>query len=198
MLPNRKSIRLSGYDYSQSGMYFITICSYRKLPIFGNSINDTVLLSEIGSIINKEWQKTAAMRKNVELDDYVIMPNHLHGIICLSDSRGTVHRAPTTEQFGKPTTNSIPTIVRSFKATTTKQINILRNSPRSKVWQRGYYEHVIRNENALEQIREYILTNPENWSRDIDNPDQSGVDVLDAWLNQYNIAKPIDKRYKMQ
>lgn len=175
MLPNRKSIRLSGYDYSQSGMYFITICSYRKLPIFGNSINDTV-----------------------ELDDYVIMPNHLHGIICLSDSRGTVHRAPTTEQFGKPTTNSIPTIVRSFKATTTKQINILRNSPRSKVWQRGYYEHVIRNENALEQIREFILTNPENWSRDIDNPDQSGVDVLDAWLNQYNIAKPIDKRYKMQ
>ena len=194
MLPSRKSIRLSGYDYSQSGMYFITICSHGKLPIFGNIIAKILLLSEIGKIVNKEWQKTATIRRNIELDDYVIMPNHLHGIITIINDkgRGTVHRAPTHEIFGKPTTNSIPTIIRSFKATTTKQINILRNSPGSKVWQRGYYEHVIRNEEALERIRDYIVTNPENWSSDIDNPDQSGKDFFKAWLDQYNIAKPID------
>jgi len=197
MLPSRKSIRLSGYDYSQSGMYFITICSHGKLPIFGNIIAKILLLSEIGKIVNKEWQKTATIRRNIELDDYVIMPNHLHGIITIINDkgRGTVHRAPTHEIFGKPTTNSIPTIIRSFKATTTKQINILRNSPGSKVWQRGYYEHVIRNEEALERIRDYIVTNPENWSRDIDNPDQSGKDFFKAWLDQYIIAKPIDNPY---
>ena len=97
MLPSRKSIRLSGYDYSQSGMYFITICSHGKLAIFGNIIAKKLLLSEIGKIVNNEWQKTATIRRNIELDDYVIMPNHLHGIITIinDNGRGTVHRAPT-------------------------------------------------------------------------------------------------------
>ncbi len=183
MLPSRKSIRLSGYDYSQSGMYFITICSHGKLPIFGNIIAKTILLSEIGKIVNKEWQKTATIRRNIELDDYVIMPNHFHGIICISDSTGTARRARTTEKYGKPVQGSIPTIIRSFKSAVTRSAHELGLFINSPIWHRNYYEHVIR---------DYIVTNPGNWGSDTDNPDQSGKDFFKAWLDQYNIAKPID------
>jgi len=115
------------------------------------------------------------------------MPNHLHGIIVINNdnrysrdrtcnSRGTERRAPTAtvttenfpiiEQFGKPTPNTIPTIIRSYKATVTKQINILRNTPSESVWQRNYYEHIIRNEESYNLIREYIMNNPYNWEED--------------------------------
>lgn len=127
-----------------------------------------------GEIVKIEWLKTFEMRKNLALDEYMIMPNHFHGIIIItdneSDGRGTLQRAPTFEQFGKPVSNSIPTIIRLFKSTTTKQINELRNTPGTKIWQRNYYEHIIRNENELNKIREYIQNNQLNWQEDRENP----------------------------
>jgi len=115
------------------------------------------------------------MRGNVELDEYIIMPNHLNGILVIVDDggRGTVHRAPTTtpkyESFGKPVSGSIPTIIRGFKSTITKQINELRNTPGAPLWQRNYYEHIVRNEKSLNRIRQYIINNPANWENDIEN-----------------------------
>ena len=115
--------------------------------------------------IHDEWLKTAELRENVELDASMIMPNHFHGIIVVTNGRGTARRAPT-ERFGRPVANSIPTIVRAFKSACTKRINEIRNTPGAPVWQRNYYEHVIRNDEELYAIRQYILANPANWTTD--------------------------------
>jgi REP element-mobilizing transposase RayT len=122
-------------------------------------------------VVEEEWLKTAEIRKNVELDVFVVMPNHFHGILVIVDKcRGTVHRAPTLEQFAKPTSGSLPTIVRYFKSAVTRRINELRGAPNMPVWQRNYYEHVIRNENDLDEIREYIVNNTLKWDLDSENP----------------------------
>ena len=175
---NRKSIRLKRYDYSQSGWYFITICTQNRKPIFGDIIDEEMALTEFGIIVKSEWEKTADIRNNINIDEFIIMPNHLHGIIGIIDDeydlskgtkevrassysgKGTMHRAPTTEQFGKPTSNSIPTIIRGFKSSVTKRINQIRNTPGAPVWQRNYYERIIGYESELNRIRKYIIENP--------------------------------------
>lgn len=176
---HRKSIRLKGYDYSQEGAYFITICTYNRECILGNVVNGKMQLNKYGEIVETEWLRTAKMRDNVELDVYIIMPNHLHGILFIVDKcRGTMHRAPTTnhipkyESFGKPVSGSIPTIIRGFKSAVTKQINEIRHIADVPVWQRNYYEHIIRYEEELNKIREYIINNPLKWELDIENPDR--------------------------
>jgi putative transposase len=177
---HRRSIRLKGYDYSQNGAYFITLCTQDRKSIFGNIVNGEMQLSPFGIIARDEWLKTSEMRKNIEMDEFVVMPNHFHGIIVIDDllgtgtedlGTGTVHRAPTIEQFGKPTSNTIPTIIRGYKSAVTKKINTFQinagayNMP-ERIWQKNYYEHVIRNEASLGRIREYILSNPLNWKQD--------------------------------
>lgn len=172
----RRSIRLKGYDYSQPGAYFITICTHERISLFGETKNGFMELNELGEVIRTEWLKTATIRPNFTLDEWIIMPNHLHGIIVINNGRGTLPRAPGTQQrapterFGKPVSNSIPTIIRSFKSSSTKRINEERNLPFAPVWQRNYYEHVIRNENSLCRIREYIINNPSRWQYDSENP----------------------------
>lgn len=129
-----------------------------------------VVLSQFGDIVKTEWLKTFDIRKSLELDEYIIMPNYFHGIITIIDcSRGTLQRAPTFEQFGNPVSNSIPTLIRSFKSTTTKQINELRQTLRMPVWQRSYYEHIIRNEDDMSCIRECIISNRTQWEEDENN-----------------------------
>jgi len=164
---HRRSIRIKDYDYSREGLYFITICTFNHKCLFGYIDNDEMILNEFGKITCHEWLQTGEIRKNVVLQEFVIMPNHMHGILEINDSirRGTMHRAPT-ERFGKPTSNTIPTIVRGFKSTVTKQINNIRNTPGQSVWQRSYYEHIIRNEKSYNQISEYIRYNPEKWLKD--------------------------------
>jgi putative transposase len=102
---------------------------------------------------------------NVDPNQCTIMPNHFLGIVVITDGRGTARRAPT-EQFGKPIAHSIPTIIRAFKSASTKRINEIRSTPGAPVWQRNYYEHVIRIDQELNAIRQYILANPANWTSD--------------------------------
>jgi putative transposase len=190
---NRRSIRLPGYDYSRLGYYFVTMCIHdRKQKLFGDVVDNRVELNDFGCIVRNEMLKTEQMRANIKIDQFTIMPNHVHVIINIhGHCRGTLQRAPTeqtgwhcrgivgskqrapteskTERFGKPTSNSIPTIIRLIKSTITKQINLLRNSPSMPVWQRNYYEHVIRDENSLYFIRKYIQENPANWTLDHEN-----------------------------
>ncbi len=169
---HRRSIRLKGYDYSQPGLYFITICVHNREHLFGEIVGGKMGMNDAGKIAEQEWLKTAEMRENVELLEYVIMPNHMHGIILLNDRRGTTrcrgttHRAPTIEQFGKPTSNTIPTIVRGYKSAVTKKINMLRNMPGVPVWQRNYYEHIIRDQKSYYHIAKYIRNNPLKWRDD--------------------------------
>ncbi len=170
---HRRSIRLKGYDYSQAGAYFVTICTQNRACLFGEVVDGQMRVNELGEIVREEWLRTGQIRPNVELDAFVVMPNHIHGIIVLRgyDRRGTLQRAPTTvERFGKPTSNTIPTIVRLFKSATTKRINHLRGTPGARVWQRNYYERIIRNDDELRRIREYIANNPLQWALDRDNP----------------------------
>ncbi len=169
---HRRSIRLKEYDYSRAGAYFITICTYNKEYILGNIIHGEMISNEYGMIVENEWVKTAEIRTNVILDKYVVMPNHIHGIIIiLDDGRDTEHRVPTFEQFGKPTSNSLPTILRSYKAVTTKRINEIRKSYGKTVWQPRFYDHIIRDKNELDKIGQYIINNPLQWEFDKENPD---------------------------
>ena len=165
---NRKSLRLKNYNYSLPGAYFVTICTYHKKGILSDIINNEIELNQFGKIIENEWMKTAQIRNNVELDEYIIMPNHFHGILFIK-SRGVLQYAPTTNKFHSPSQN-IGSIIRGFKSATTKRINQLRNMPENPVWQRNYYEHVIRSENELNCIREYIKNNPLRWQYDKENP----------------------------
>jgi putative transposase len=166
--PRRKQIRLKGYDYASEGAYFVTIVTEDRLPLFGEIVEGEMRLNELGKIVRDEWLKTAVLRENVELceDEFVVMPNHFHGIIHLFGCRGTARRAPTVEQFGKPVLGSIPTIIRAFKSATTRGINLYRNSPGEAVWQRNYYEHIIGTDREFEQIAKYISDNPRNWMTD--------------------------------
>jgi len=173
---------LKGYDYAQPGFYFVTICTWRQTSLFGEIVDGEMRLNEYGDIVYQEWLQAAVLRPSVELDSFVVMPNHLHGIVILQDKcRGTLQRAPTIEQFGKPTSNSIPTIVRLFKSVTTTRINAARKTPGTAVWQRNYYEHVIRDEDELNRIRRYIEDNPLKWEMDGENPAARDTTGKEAW-----------------
>ncbi len=172
-LHHRRSIRLKGYDYSSEGMYFITICLNNRQHLFGEIVKQNGIqkmqLNEMGMIAHNEWLRTSQMRPNIELDEFVIMPDHLHGIIVINprDDMTYINRASTVEQFGKPTSNTIPTIIRGYKSSVTKQINILRNTPSVPVWQRNYYEHIIRDKKSYYNIVNYIANNPINWNNKV-------------------------------
>jgi REP element-mobilizing transposase RayT len=178
----RRTIRLRDYDYSSTGIYFVTICTHGRACLFGEVIDGRVRLSEIGEIVREEWEKTAVVRSNLLLDEFVVMPNHFHAIIII-DNVGATHRValddPATENRAThrvaPTspgliTRSLGAIVGQFKSAVTKQINLLRNTPGVPVWQRNYYERVIRDDRELAAIREYIAANPAWWSDDENHP----------------------------
>ena len=198
LYPNRRSIRLPYYDYSNPGMYFVTICSFGRECLFGNIINGQMQLNNTGEILQKIWHELPERFPNIELDQWVIMPNHVHGIIHILDNpvRGAGSPRPCGPGpcgFHRPCTdklkNSIPLDIQTtagagtaplrvtlgqmiayFKYKSTKRINLLRQTPAVPVWHRNYYEHVIRNEKSLNEIREYILNNTMNWTMDENHP----------------------------
>jgi len=175
---HRKSIRIPGYDYSQAGWYFVTVCAFQRQCLFGEIKNGEMKMNDFGRMVEKEWLRTAALRNNVLLDEYIVMPDHFHGIINIfydgrdmlnSGAPGDVgaygHTPLHNPSFRSPTRN-LGAIIRGFKSTTTKHINETRQSPGSSVWQRNYYEHIIRDEIELNQIRQYIRDNPLKWEND--------------------------------
>ncbi|MDD5230498.1 MAG: transposase [Candidatus Marinimicrobia bacterium] len=171
----RRSIRLKGYDYLQSGAYFVTICAHNRECLFGDVTGGEMRCNEYGEIVRQEWFKTAEIRPYVRLDEteFVVMPNHVHGIIWITDDDvgARRRRVPTIEQFGKPVCDSIPTIIRAFKSIVTRRINQIRDTPGALAWQSNYYEHIIRNEESVNRIRQYIADNPRHWAFDRENPD---------------------------
>jgi putative transposase len=170
---------MPGFDYSHPGIYFVTVCLEAPYQIlFGAVENGEIWLNEYGIIVRNEWTKTENIRSNVMLDEFVIMPNHVHGIIRLVEItvEGTARRAPTikttefqSEKFSNPTVGTIPTIVRSFKSAVTKQINTIRNANRLPLWQRNYFERVLRDEESVARVQRYIRENPLQWTSDNEN-----------------------------
>ena len=187
MTTRLRSIRLKGHDYARSGAYFVTICTRNRQTLFGEIVSDKMRASAFGDIVQAYWYEISEHFPHVEVDTFVIMPNHIHGILVFL-TVGARHAVPLQdtrwdEQFGKPIPGSLPTIMRSFKSVCTRKINIMRDSPGEKVWQRNYYEHIIRTETSLNEIRRYIQDNPARWHLDRYNPEAGGVDPLahDVW-----------------
>jgi REP element-mobilizing transposase RayT len=162
---HRRSIRLQEYDYSQDGAYFVTICTSDRACIFGEVIDGTMYLNDAGRIVRAAWDETPDHHPWALLDAFVLMPNHVHGIIVLDgDSLRAGHRpAPTVKR------SSLPDIIRAFKSFSAHKVNAARHTPGVPMWQRGYYEHIIRNEQTLNAMRQYIAHNPANWPADTEN-----------------------------
>jgi putative transposase len=162
-LHHRHSIRLKGFNYSDTGYYFVTICTHDRECLFGEIKNGEMIFNDYGKIIENVWY-SLPKHHNVKLDEFQIMPNHIHFILIIPLGRGIARNAPT---FKNVTTGSLPCIVRSFKSEITKQIHQLGYNRR--VWQRNYYEHIIRNEREYWEIKKYIKNNPKNWENDRNN-----------------------------
>ncbi len=170
-LPKRKKIRLKGYDYSQNGAYFITICTENRANLFGEIKNGVMLCSECGKIAFEEIANTNKLRGNngIQIQKYIIMPNHIHMIIEIVGSRRAVTENPQPAEFAKPTKQSISTIIRAYKSTVTKRLHELdgHGTPCPyKIWQSRFYDHIIRDEQEYHNIWNYIDTNPLKWEQD--------------------------------
>jgi len=212
---HRRSIRLQDYDYSSEGAYFVTMCTQNRECLFGEIVNGQMILNEHGKIVEQCWNDLPNHYDNIELDAYVIMPDHFHGIIFIvsvnsvnavdsvgsvnsvdsvnsvnsvdsvnsvnsvdsvnsidsvdSVSVGAIHELPRQQQQQQQQQRRkmlLPKIVGRFKMNSAKQINQMRNTPGISVWQRNYYEHIIRDEKSLENIRNYIINNPLQWYYD--------------------------------
>jgi REP element-mobilizing transposase RayT len=182
--PRRHSIRLPGYDYARPGAYFVTTCTHGGESVFGEIVEGEVLLNEAGRIVQEEWARSASIRREIALDEFVIMPNHVHGIVFIKQcdvgatgrrcrvvfpARSPLHRSPLRAgEVGRPGPGprSLASFVAGFKSAATKRINVLRRTPGLAVWQRNYYEHIIRDQDDLRRIRPYVTDNPLAWSMD--------------------------------
>jgi putative transposase len=191
----RRTIRVQGYDYTQAGAYFITLCTKNRKCLLGKVVNGMVQLNETGRLVESVWLKTATARPEIELDAYVVMPNHFHAIFFIHESpgvAGATHRvAPTKNRsavVGKPhraagpRSRSLGAVMAQFKSLVTKRLNATGQNTDSGVWQRNYYEHVIRDEDSLHRIRQYIATNAQRWDLDRENLQATEKDAFDDWL----------------
>jgi REP element-mobilizing transposase RayT len=164
----RKNSRLQGFDYAQEGAYFVTICTHNRICLLGEVIEKEMRLNAWGRVIQSVWLQTAKLRSYLSLDSYVIMPNHLHTVFFLQNHEWATQRvAPTMETSpGGPAPCSVGAIIGQFKSQATKRIKSSGRIPIEHLWQRNYYEHVVRDEDDLNRIRQYIEDNPANWLED--------------------------------
>lgn len=202
---HRRSIRVRGYDYTQAGAYSVTLCTYQRQCLFGEITNGTMHLNLSGQFVQACWNNLPNHFASVQLDAYVVMPNHIHGIIIIIEKNhdvdvGTVgakhlrgkfmyeaqecyaNASPCVDSslpefsgttFSTPKgtkSGSLGAILQNFKSVSTRKINRMDSTSGETIWQRNYHEHIIRDENSLHQIRQYITHNPKRWIEDPENP----------------------------
>ncbi len=176
---HRRSLRLSGFDYAQEGYYFVTIVVKDRECLLGEVTGEGMNLNGMGKMVAASWKWLGIQYPYVGLDEYIVMPNHLHGIIAIGGScksamashrRGDSRIAPTAPQVKEMKRKPLGRLVGAFKTVSTRQANLDRGTPGRPLWQRNYYEHVIRNEVSLSEIRQYIRDNPAEWALDCENP----------------------------
>ena len=181
---HRRSIRLQGYDYSQAGAYFVTICTQNRECLFGEIVDGEMRLNDVGKMIQAVWDEIPANYPGIDIDAFIVMPNHIHGIVVIVGAAPCGRPGTTTAPCGRPDEGhprggaptvgvglSLPDVVHRFKTMTTKRYadSVKQNGWPSfpgKLWQRNYWEHVVRNEPELNRIREYIHNNPAQWEMD--------------------------------
>lgn len=162
-LPKRRSLRLQGYDYRNSGVYFVTICTAEKRPLFGTVRQGAVHLNEIGQIADNCWKQIERVRSGIALDAYIVMPNHIHGILLFSEADAA---DCTPADARDSAAGSLGAIIGQYKSIVTKRSQFTRSPPARPIWQRNYYDHIIRSAASLEKIRQYIVENPARWLDD--------------------------------
>ncbi len=198
--PRRNSLRLTGYDYAQSAGYFVTVCTHDQRRHFGNTSGGQMELTPLGLLVDRTWRELPQWFPHVKLDCFVIMPNHVHGILLLLRETGTITEsglkrakhgfAPTagvvTHRGTQPA--SLSAIIQAFKSCITRECNRLcaRSEP---IWQRGFHDHIIRDEHGLHCIREYVVNNPAQWSIDIENSPRTAINPFYLWLEQQSLTK---------
>ena len=153
----RRQLRLPHYDYALAGAYFITVCTHNCACIPGQIRNDVMHMNMFGHIVESCWNLLPDFYPRVSLDEFIVMPNHIHGVLILNSTKN-------------PLAHTISHIVRAFKSMSARRLNESRGAMGVPVWQRSYYEHIVRSDDALTQIREYIVCNPAAWTRDRNNP----------------------------
>ena len=168
---HRRSIRLPDYDYGLPGTYFVTIISANRECLFSHAT--------FRSIAERCWLAVPPHFRDAALDAWVVMPNHFHGLVAIGSGLDTSYNHGSAAQSSHLQTRSLGTIIGNFKSVTARRINRVRRTPRGAVWQRNYYERIVRNERELQRIREYIAANPARWTLDRENPQRE--DLPDEW-----------------
>ena len=177
-IQTRKTIRLKGYDYTHAAAYFVTICTRHRECYFGDIINGEMKLSVMGRIADQCWNDILNHFTNVQLDEYRVMPNHVHGIIMITNAEAndqpvgarhvvSLHNDEPIRKFGPLPPKSLHTIVGSYKSAVTK---LIHRSGHPFAWQSRFHEHIIRNQKELDRIRQYIYDNAAKWDLDKENP----------------------------
>jgi len=160
--PRRRTVRLTAYDYATPAAYFVTICTHQRALLFERPDHAAAVLAA--------WEDLPRHYAHASLDQFVVMPNHVHGIVLLADSDALRAGFKPTRQAESAPHHGLPEVVRAFKTFSARSVNRLRDRAGQPVWQRGYYEHVIRGERSLARIREYIAVNPGRWDSDGEGP----------------------------
>ena len=185
-LPQRKSIRLQGFDYAQAGAYFVTICTQGKRCLLSSIVGKSVELTLAGEIVRAVWNSLPERFPRLVLDEFVIMPNHLHGVLGLIGAglappavnpgkTVSMMEADAPKKPAAPKKYSLPDVMGAFKSISTIQVNKRLQRKGIPLWQRSYYEHIIRKGEDLRKIQQYILENPLNWALDTENPHRNSA-----------------------
>jgi REP element-mobilizing transposase RayT len=194
----RKPLRLPGYDYSQAAGYFVTLCAHERSHLFGVSRDGQIVLSELGRLADSAWRRILDWSPFVSLDCYVVMPNHLHGILLLlpDTGSGSAQLAAKRAKHGfaptqaaahaarGATAKSLSAVIQAYKSSVAREWNRMRGSKQA-AWQRGFYDHVIRDEHALQCIREYVAWNPAQWALGKENCARTALNPFYAWLETH-------------
>ncbi len=166
----RQSLRLANHSYADGGAYFVTLCAHKGQILFGEILQHSLKHNAWGESITREWVSSAIIRPGILLDAYVVMPNHFHGIVILPAHSQNIVGARSSAPLTRAD-KSLGSFIGAFKGASTRSIRKITGNPFEIVWQRNYYEHIIRNENDLFKIREYIASNPARWAEDSENPE---------------------------
>ncbi|MBC8375268.1 MAG: transposase [FCB group bacterium] len=156
-------MRLKGYDYTKPGKYYVTIVTKKHKHLFGHIEKGSMQLNESGLIVKQSWEWLENQYDYVDLDEFIVMPDHLHGIMILRKDRG-VSRNTSAEIATKR--KSLGRLIGAFKTVSTKQLNQIHKTPGVKLWQRDFHDQVIRGSEDLDRIRRYIIDNPKKWNSD--------------------------------
>lgn len=165
--PKRKPTRIPGFDYAAPNWYFVTICTHKREHLFGAVVNEMMQINECGAIVTECWNALPAHYSQVELLGWVVMPNHVHGVIAIHPQDDGTASVAVSE------------VVRALKTFSAQRINRQRDTVGAPVWQRSFHDHIIRSERAFERIWDYIQTNPERWSSDTYYSDDADSPTLD-------------------